>query len=95
LDSLIETSDGALAGVGVGRTIMDNVYSGHIYLIKTEQFLPSPQQTPLPTPVLTPITPPTPTPAPKPNVETIAIASLIIGVVAGASLTLLLKKNKH
>ena len=95
LGSLIETSDGALAGVGVGRTTMDNVYSGHIYLIKTEPFLPLPQQTPLPTPVLTPITPPTPTLTPSPNVEAIAITSLFIGMVAGAGLTLLLKRRKH
>lgn len=95
LESLIETSDGALVGVGVGRTVMSNPPRGHIYLIKTEPFLSLPQQTPLPTPVLTPIAPPTPTPEPKPNVEAIVITSIIIGMVAGASLTLLLKKRKH
>jgi hypothetical protein len=54
--SLIETSDGALAGLGIALSYFDNVYSCSIVLIKTVSFLPPPQQTALPTPIPTPIT---------------------------------------
>ena len=91
LGSLIETSDGALAGVGVGRTAQGFPRSGKIYLIKTESFLPLPLQTPLPTPIPTP----TPTPLPASTVEAAVIASLIVAVVVGAGLLVYFKKRKH
>jgi hypothetical protein len=93
--SLTETADGALAAVGVGKNLYAWARWGNIYFVKTEAFLPLPSQTPLPTPVLTPIPTPTPTPLPTQNVEVIALASLIIGMVVGASLMLFLKKRRH
>ena len=51
LFSLIETSDGSIAALGVGYY---RAYKGPIFLIKTEPFLPAPSpsklQTPLPAP---------------------------------------------
>ena len=84
LSSLIETSDGALAGLGVGSHAL-GYYDGDIYLVKTETFLPLPTQTPLPTPI--------PTPPPPPTVEAISVVSVIIGVVAVAGLLVFLKKR--
>ena len=91
LFSLIETSDGALAGLGVGLSIIDNPRMGDIYLIKTEAFLPVPSQTPLPTPIPTP----TPTPLPALTVEAAVIVSLMIAVAVGAGLLVYFKKRKH
>ncbi len=51
LTSLIETSDGALAALGVGYMIPGNTLTGRIYLVKTEPFLPLPSPTTLPTPI--------------------------------------------
>jgi hypothetical protein len=84
LSSLIETSDGALAGLGVGSHAL-GYYDGDIYLVKTEPFLPLPTQTPLPTPI--------PTPPPPPTVEAISVVSVIIGVIAVAGLLVFLKKR--
>ena len=84
LSSLIETSDGALAGLGVGSHAL-GYYDGDIYLVKTETFLPLPTQTPLPTPI--------PTPPPPPTVEAISVVSVIIGVIAVAGLLVFLKKR--
>jgi hypothetical protein len=50
---MTETSDGALAFLGVGLTLEDNLQSGNIYLFKTEPFLPVPSSTQLPTPLPT------------------------------------------
>ena len=87
LSSVIETSDGALAALGVGYSLLDNPRTGKIYLIKTEAFLPLPSQTPLPTPVATPI--------PASAVEvTIAILVPII-VVAVVGLLFFLRKRKR
>ena len=86
LSSLIETSDGALAGLGVGSRALGD-YDGRIYLIKTEAFLPLPSQAPLPTPL--------PTPLPALTVEAAVIVSLIIGVFVVAGLLVFLKKRKH
>jgi hypothetical protein len=84
LSSLIETSDGALAGLGVGDYILSNSRTGKIYLVKTEAFLPLPSPTQLPTPILTPIPTPTPTIAMQTNSNTIFIALvLIIAVIVG------------
>ncbi len=87
LSSVIETSDGALAALGVGRYQLDNARTGSIYLTKTEAFLPLPSQAPLPTPL--------PTPLPALTVEAAVVVSLIIGVVLVAGLLFFLKKRKH
>jgi hypothetical protein len=86
LTSLIETSDGALAALGVGTNLRDNSRMGTICLIKTEAFLPLPSQTPLPTPI--------PTPLPPLTVEATVIVALIVVVVALAGLLVFLKKRK-
>ena len=55
ITSLIETSDGALAALGVGYMMgTDSPLTGRIYLVKTEPFLPLPSPTALPTPIQTP-----------------------------------------
>jgi hypothetical protein len=64
--SLIETSDGALVGLGIALTEGTNVYQCAICLIKTEPFLPLPQKTSLPTPITTPLPTPITTPLPTP-----------------------------
>lgn len=86
LSSLIETSDGALAGLGVGLSLLGNPRTGKIYLIKTEAFLPLPTQTPLPTPI--------PTPSTAPTFEVEIVILLIIVVISLAVLLLFLKKRK-
>jgi hypothetical protein len=45
LSSVIETFDGSLAVLGVGRDLFDNMLTGRIYLIKTNAFLPLPTPT--------------------------------------------------
>jgi hypothetical protein len=87
LSSLIETSDGALAGLGVGNYILGN-YDGRMYLVKTEPFLPLPTQTPLPTPILTP-SPPEPI-----DFLTLPIVVAVVAVI-GVGLTIYFKKRKH
>jgi hypothetical protein len=87
LYSVIETSDGALAALGVGKDLFDNLFTGKIYLIKTEAFLPLPSQAPLQTPM--------PTPLPALTVEAAVIVSLIVGVVVVTGLLVFLKKRKH
>jgi len=93
LSSVIETSDGALAALGVGYSLFDNPRTGRVYLIKTEAFLPLPSQTPLPTPL------PTPTPEPISTALVIAVVILVaLGTVAllvfvGAGLRVYLKKR--
>lgn len=85
LSSLIETSDGALAGLGVGN-MGSNQRSGTIYLIKTEAFLPLPSPTQLPIPIPTPITrvsKPVSTPEIIAISSTLAIAVVIIIVLYG------------
>jgi hypothetical protein len=91
LGSLVETSDGALAVLGVGLHSQGFPKSGIIYLVKTEAFLPLPSQTPLPTPIPTP----TPTPLPALTVEAAAIVSIMIAVVVAAGLLVYFKKRKH
>ena len=77
LSSVIETSDGALAVLGVGYSLFDNPRTGKIYLIKTEAFLPIPSQTPLPTPM------PTSTPEPISTGLVVAVVILVaIGTIA-------------
>jgi hypothetical protein len=91
LQSLVETSDGALAVLGVGLSQQGFPQTGDIYLVKTEPFLPVPSQTPLPTPNPTP----TPTPFPALTVEAAVIASLMITVAVGAGLLFYFKKRKR
>jgi len=87
LSSLIETSDGALAALGVGYRLLNNPLTGKIYLIKTESFLPLPSQAPLPTPL--------PTPSPTLTVEVkIAILVIVVAIVV-ACLLFFLRKRKH
>jgi hypothetical protein len=86
LSSVIETSDGALAAIGIGLWHLDNFFSGSIYLIKTEAFLPLPSQAPLPTPM--------PTPLPTVPVEAAIVVSLTI-VVASVGLLVYLNKRKR
>jgi hypothetical protein len=95
LCSLIETSDGSLAAVGVALTTSDNPYMGTACLIKTEAFLPLPSSIPLPTPISTPTPTPSATTTSAPIVEALLIASLIIVVVMVAGLLLYFKKRKR
>jgi len=53
VSSLIETSDGALAGIGVGTSSQS--WQGNIYLFKTKSFLPLPTPSPMPTVITTPM----------------------------------------
>lgn len=46
ISSVIETSNGSLAILGVGYNLLDNVLTGKIYLIITEPFLPIPTNLP-------------------------------------------------
>lgn len=86
LSSVIETSDGALAALGVGYTYFGFSRTGKLYLIKTEAFLPLPSQTPLPTPISTPS--PLPTPY---EIPIIGVALIVIVFTAG--LGLLIKRK--
>ncbi len=95
LSSVIETSDGAFAALGVGYSLFDNPRTGRVYLIKTEAFLPLPSQTPLPTPM------PTPTPEPISTglviaiVILVAISTIALVVVTGAGLLVYFKKQRR
>jgi hypothetical protein len=86
LFSVIETSDGALAALGVGYDLLDNPRTGKIYLIKTEAFLPLPAKTTLPAP----IQPSSMTPM----VEVTITIIVIVVVVAAAGLLFYFKKRK-
>jgi hypothetical protein len=88
--SLIETSDGALAGLGIANPGLTGGYEGFIYLIKTAPFLPSPSQSPLPTPL------PSPTPAPFMITvnEQILIIALIAVVVALSIVMLIYRRHR-
>jgi hypothetical protein len=89
LFSVIETSDGALAALGVGTYFSGNPRTGIIYLIKTEAFLPQPPQTPLPKPM--------PTEFPEPTVgSTVAVVIfMIVFMLTAIGLLVFLKKRKH
>lgn len=84
LSSVIETSDGAFAILGVGYNLFDNPRTGKIYLIKTEAFLPIPSQAPLPTPV------PTPTPTPEPISTALVIAIVVLVAIGTVALIVVL-----
>lgn len=89
LFSVIETSDGALAALGVGTYFSGNPRTGRIYLIKTESFLPLPSQAPLPKPL------PTQFPAPTVKATTAIVILMIVFVVAVAGLLVFLKKRRR
>jgi len=82
---VIETSDGALAALGVGTYFSGNPRTGRIYLIKTEAFLPLPIQAPLPTPM--------PTSLPELAVEASIVILVIVVVVAAAGFLVLLRNT--
>ena len=86
---MIETSDGALAALGVGTYFSGNPRTGRIYLIKTEPFLPLPSQTPLPTPM------PTSLPALPGEVTRVILVIVVVAVVIGVGLLIYFKKRKH
>lgn len=86
VSSLIETSDGALAGIGTGTD--GEWFSGNIYLVKTEAFLP------LPSPIQSPIPIPTPINERFLVLEIIAIAVTVAASVLGAALLLLRRHRK-
>ena len=78
--SVIETSDGSLAILGVGYEELVNPRLGNIYYLRTSIFLPSPSPTQLPTPL------PTATPTPIPTATTtvskpVSASSLTIAIV--------------
>ena len=94
LSSVIETSDGALAALGVGYSLFDNPRTGRVYLIKTEAFLPLPSQTPLPTPIATPTPEPISTALVVAIVILAAIGTIALVVVVCAGLLVYFKKRK-
>ncbi len=89
ISSLIETSDGALAGLGIADPML-NTPGGEIYIIKTAPFLLLPSTSPLPTPL------PSPTPAPtKITVnEQILILGITAVVVAISIVLLIYRRNR-
>jgi hypothetical protein len=93
LTSVIETSDGSIAALGVGCDAIDNMYTGKIYLIQTEPFLPIPNQAPLPTTL--PTLMPTTSEAPINSFALIAPFFIVILVLAIVSLLLYRKTSKN
>ena len=91
VSSLIETSDGALVGLGIGVYKLDPIRDGNIYLTKTEAFLPIPSQTQLPTPIKTPASTVS---KPVSTIVILAIASIIIVIVVGVGLLLYARNRK-
>jgi len=89
--SIIETSDGAIAILGVGYRLLDNARTGNIYLYKTSSFLPLPSPTQLPTPISTTTKPVTKSVSTQ---LTIAVTSTVL-VIVGMSLILLLLIRRH
>jgi hypothetical protein len=88
--SIIETSDGALAVLGVGYNLADNPRTGKIYLIKTEAFMPLPSPTKLPNPMPTPIT----TINKLASLQVIQAIAITITIVIGVGVCLLIYR-KH
>ena len=89
--SIIETSDGALACLGIADPYLSpQGLWGFIYLIKTAPFLPLPSRSPLPTPL------PSPTPAPTIIAlnEQILIIALITVVVALSIVLLIYRRHR-
>lgn len=86
ISSIIETSDGSLACLGIADVYLQpQGLWGYIYLEKTSPFLPPPPQNQLPTPL--------PSPTPNPTVITANVQILIVTlvvIVAAVSVSLLL-----
>jgi len=87
LSSLIVTSDGAIAVLGVKVPVGSSMWAGNMYLIKTESFLPKPSPIELPTPIPTPITF-------NDLALSISILSIIVIVALVFSLLLLRRQGK-
>jgi len=87
--SIIETTDGALASLGIADPYLQpQGLWGPIYLMKTAAFLPLPSQSPIPTLL------PSPTPTPTKiivNEQTLIIA--LIAVVIALSIVLLIYRR--
>lgn len=92
LTSVIETSDGGMAALGVGPNAIDNRYTGRIYLVKIETFLPMPSQTPLPSALAT--LSPTPSQVPINGFALIVPISIVVFVIAIISLLLYRRHRK-
>ncbi len=89
--SIIETSDGALACLGIAVPYLSpQGLWGYIYLMKTAPFLPLPSQSPLPTPLPSP----TPTATMITANEQILIIALIAVVVALSIVLLIYRRNR-
>lgn len=87
LTSLIETSDGSIAALGVGTPFSRPMYQGNIYLVKTIPFLPQPSPSGLPTPIPTPLT--------IDNLTfTLIIAIIVVIVILSISLLLYVRHRK-
>ena len=93
--SLVETSDGALAILGVGRDYLNNPRTGKIHLIKTEAFLPIPSPSPLPTPFPTPIPTQSENLSPTTTFQDVITIAIIISLVAIVSLSFYFQKRKN
>jgi hypothetical protein len=74
LFSIVETSDGAIAILGVDAPSYAGNVFGNIYLAKTEPFLPLPSPSELPTPISTPTSKPIVTPLTNWYLVTIALS---------------------
>jgi len=93
--SIIETSDGGLACLGIADPyLMPQGLWGYIYLIKTAPFLPLSSQSPLPTPLPSPTQSPTPAPFMITVNEQILIIVLIAVVVALSGVLLIYRRHR-
>ena len=68
-----------MAALGVGLNAIDNRYTGRIYLVKIEPFLPMPSQTPLPS-ALTLLSP-TPSQVSDNSFDLIASIAIVVLVI--------------
>ena len=92
--SLIETSDGALVGLGIALNYGTNVYHCAICLIKTELFLPQPQKTVVPPPITTPTLPiPIPTQQQESIPSFVVITPIVVLLIAATVVSLLLFRS--
>jgi hypothetical protein len=75
--SLIETSDGSIAVLGVDNLDYNDIYTGNIYFAKTDPFLPAPSPTQLPTSMLIPTPTSASIPTPIPTVPEFPILVIL------------------
>lgn len=90
LFSLIETSDGAIAVLGVDNPAYSRNVWGSIFLAKTEPFLPIPAPSELPTPISTPIST-----SPGGNLILNLATPIIIAVLIAAIIISVLLFRRH